>query len=635
MMKKRLMVVMALMVSAATAQAEPMVFDKKIGHYKDMSYEALSDEGLSWEERTRLFGGETAAYGPLTAAQRKAKQKELKELLAKIDMKLVNKCEADIRKWLDERAARPLKNADWKKDWTMFTRRSSPHLSMGSAVLFRAYEMWGDKTYLEAGLKRADVYLRDQTPRGNWRQNKANDGRVCRIQDKNQDLPFFTVLYAYKLTGDKKYFESAKKCADVLLKLQRSSGGWGDQWLFDGARAGSSGIINGMSHNDCATVSPFTMMVMMYHMTKDKKYVANLHKLGPFIEKTNLGEGKPVGWAGGYDDNGRPLRVRQYEIEVIQPSFLPRSVGPLLIWLYLMDGNEKHMDLLKKAYAWHETVRQKEMEPWQLAAWEAMSKAYSDPKWGRLYYRPGWPDGVLPDGSNWGRCLNYHIIPWYPTTPEMKKKYGGLIQNAPQCNLKVWAEGARAGRGLPIDRWGGVTHCSRGSTMVQIRRALLEHKRGGHKGLLKYYTGPVKYRPDQYLQARVDAAKRALDERNVRLAAMHVKDIRSLPTCASLAGAKGRWYGPKHTKWGGAYDDRIMRKQYPGSTAWYQWQLVYDTMLARGKIGADAAARGGRGMEAWVSSMSHLDSWDALGQYDMHAVEVENHFDVPIKGKKK
>ncbi len=122
-------------------------------------------------------------------------------------------------------------------------------------------------------------------------------------------------------------------------------------------------------------------------------------------------------------------------------------------------------------------------------------------------------------------------------------------------------------------------------------------------------------------------------ERNVRLAAMHEKGIRSRPDCASLLKPKCRWYGPKHTKWGGAYDDRIMREQYPGSTAWYQWQLVYDTMIARGKIDTDAAARGGRGMEAWVSSMSHLDSWDVMGQYDMKAFEVENYFDVPIGGK--
>ena len=62
-----------------------------------------------------------------------------------------------------------------------------------------------------------------------------------------------------------------------------------------------------------------------------------------------------------------------------------------------------------------------------------------------------------------------------------------------------------------------------------------------------------------------------------------------------------------------------------------EWQLVYDAMIAQGRIDADTAARGGRGMEAWMSCMSHLDSWDVIGQYHNHVVEVENHFDVPIQ----
>ena len=620
----------------AAAQAEPMVFDKKIGHFKDMSYEALSDEGLSWEEKTRLFGGDTASYGPLTAAERKAKQKELDALLAKIDMKLVDKCDAEIRTWLDKRAARVLKHKDWKQDWSTYTRRSMWHLIFGSITLFRAYEILGDEKYLKAGLARADVFLRAQHPRGNWR------GNICRIQDKFQDGPFYVVLYAYKLTGDKKYFESAKRCADILLPVQRSSGGWPDQWMFDGARPGSSGMIHGMSHNDSATISPFTMMVTMYHMTKDKKYIANLHKLGPFIEKTNLGEGKVVGWAEQYADNGRPVRARWYEVELPYSKTLCRSVGPLLIWLYLMDGNEAHMDLLRKAYAWHEHVRQKELEPWQLEAWELLRKSHAKAGNPYFWYRPGFADAWVPDGSNWGYVIQWRMYGWYPTTPAMIKKSGKYVGGAPMIHnqagvghLKKWADAIKAGGSHPGFSNSFVQN-SAGNALVQVRRALLEHKRGGRKGLLKYYAGPVKYTPDQYLQARVDAAKRALDARSVRLAAMHEKGIRSRENCYPLVRAKGRWYGPKHTKWGGAYDDVIMREgKYPGTTAWYQWQLVYDTMIAQGKIDADAAARGGRGMEAWMSMHSHLDSWDVMGQYDMHAFEVENHFDIPIKGKKK
>jgi len=618
----------------AAAEADktpPMVFDEEIGHYKDMSYEALSDEGLSWEQRTRIFGGETATYGPLTAEQRKARQEELKELLAKIDMKLVNKCEADIRAWLDAQAAEPLKRPGWEKDWrqnwSVYTKASIWPLVFGSITFFRAYEIWGDEKYLEAGLNRVEPFLKAQAEikKGPYRLK----GGVCRIQDKWQDGPFYAVLYAHKMTADKKYFDSAKKLADCLLPLQRPSGGWPDQWPM-GGRVGGTGIVHGMSHNDSATLSPFTVMVTMYHMTKDKKYIANLHKLGPFLEKTNLGEGKVVGWAEQYDDAGRPVRARQYELELPYSKTLPRSVGPLLIWLYLMDGDERHMDLLKRAYDWHEHVRQKELEPWQIEAWKKLSKAA-----GRQVWRPGWAAAWLPDGSNWGGVIHWGMYAYYPVTDEMIKnsgKYTGgrslIHSQAQHGHLKTWAA-----KGAGPHHFG---QNQAGNALCQVRRALLEHKRGGYKGLLRYYTGPTKYTPDQYLQARVDAAKRALDPRNNRLAALHEKGIRSLKEASQVAGSKGRWYGPKHTKWGKAYEDYIMREgRWPGNSALYQWQLVYDTLLAQGKISADTAAQGGRGMEAWAGMHNNLDSWDVIGQYDMHAFEVENHFDVPIKGKKK
>ena len=57
---------------------DPLVFDEKIGHYRDLSYQVLTDEGLSWTQRTSLFGGETVHYGELSDGERVAKEMELK-----------------------------------------------------------------------------------------------------------------------------------------------------------------------------------------------------------------------------------------------------------------------------------------------------------------------------------------------------------------------------------------------------------------------------------------------------------------------------------------------------------------------------------------------------------------------------
>ncbi|MEE2706629.1 MAG: pectate lyase [Planctomycetota bacterium] len=634
--------------AVAAAAEDALVIDKETGQYKDLSYEALTDEGLSWEERTRLFGGETVHYGELTDERRKAQQQELDGLRKKIDRKLVAKCEADIRKWLDEQA----------KDLSAaYAGRDTHKIKTGAVVFFRAYETFGDKKYLDAGLARADLILKAQWPRGHWPWPGKGE-HLIRIQDGSTTEPFWIMLYAHKVSGDEKYLESAQRCADVLLSLQRPGGGWGDQWSFGGGASGHTGVYHGISFNDRATNSPFRIMVMMYNITKDKKYIANLGKLWPWIVRANLGEvDSVVGWADQYNDDAQPVRARRYEIELPTTYSLTRAVGPLLIWHYLMTGDEAQMDLLRKAYAWHEHMRLEDLKPenWQLL----LQLNDHQTELGHFYnhYRPGWPSAWLPDGSNWGGVTGYNIFIWYGITDERKKKYGRFLP-AQSHDATVLKDGQETKQRMTLSADQGwlkiyaadrkyfgrhMCHCSMGNDMSQIRRALLEHKRGGRDALLKYHTNPTEYTPDQYLQARVDAAKRAIDERNVRLAANpDNKGILALTDPGGLVGQKGRWYGDKYreadgpgwpTKWGAAYYEYLQdEKVYEGkrgSVAWYQWQLVYDAMLADGKITADAAARGGRGLQG-AATHTCLNSWDALGEWLMAAHEMENHFDVPI-----
>jgi len=645
-----------LCLAAAAPVKAALVIDKETGQYKDLSYEALSDEGLSWEERTRLFGGETVHYGELTDEQRKAREKELDELLAKIDTNLVNQCEINIRQWLDQQA----------KDLPPAYSGGDTHkIKTGAVVFFRAYEIFGDKKYLDAGLARADLILKAQWPRGHWPwPGKSAD--FVRIQDGYNDTPFWVMLYAYKVSGDKKYFESAKRCADCMLSLQRPGGGWGDQWSFSGAKSGNTGVYHGISFNDSATNAQFQIMVMMYHLTGDKKYIANLGKLWPWIVRANLGEVDPVvGWAEQYNDDTQPVRARRYEIELPTTYSLTRAVGPLLIWFYLMTGDEAQMDLLKKAYAWHEHMRRVDLKP---ENWKLLLKLNEhQARQGHNYcYRPGFPAAWLPDGSSWGGVTAYNLFAWYPVSDEARKKYGRLmpIQSTAYTVLKDGVE-TKVKVELTADRgWLQIyaedrkyygrhmCHASMGNDMSEVRRALLEHKRGGREALLKYYTHPTKYTPDQLLQARVDAARRALDERNVRLASMREEGIGAQKQVWMVL-LKGRWYGDKYrsaigpvvrkegasdnkagdwpTKWGAAYFEFVHEVSDGkwGNASAYQWQLVYDAMLARGKIDADAAARGGRGLET-IAMQTHLDSWDVLGEWGMATHEMENHFDVPI-----
>ena len=629
-----IMIILVVSSTVSRANEKGLIYDQKIGQYKDLSYEVLSEKGLTWKERVQLFGGETVHYETLTDRERLDKQKELKELLLAIkiretskwaDFGLANSVEKEILNWLNSR----IKEVPKK-----YSESDIYSLRSGAVLYFRAYEIFGDKNYLEAGLNRADLILKAQWSKGHWPWGTRLGENFVRIQDGFNNEPFWIMLYAYKLSGNKKYYESAKRCADVLLSLQRKNGGWPDQWSFNGKYSGHSGVIKGVSFNDNATNSCVQMMIAMFHMTGNKKYIARLTKLGEFVEKSKMGEGDVTGWCEQYNDDGSPSRARQYEIELPYPRALTRGVGPLLIWLYLMDGDEKHMNLLKRAYAWHEYVRKEEIKPEVIEQWRQMSRKWSPSHHSMtqnylMEYRPGWPDAYLPDGSNWGRVLNFRLMLWNPVTPVQKKKYDRFIDHSwpPVERLAVMAS---ANQPPPRD-YNMYVHChsSIGNSLSEIRRALLEHKRGGRAGMIKYYSNPTKYASDQYLQARVDAAKRALNLRNRRMA----YPFKARPGYTGMAamkdfnflGSKSRWYGKVGTKWGAAFQNI-----YPASNVtWYQWQFIYDMKLAHGEIDSDSAARGGRGFET-VASQTHLDSWDVLGEWGMATIEMENYFDVPL-----
>ncbi len=59
---------------------------------------------------------------------------------------------------------------------------------------------------------------------------------------------------------------------------------------------------------------------------------------------------------------------------------------------------------------------------------------------------------------------------------------------------------------------------------------------------------------------------------------------------------------------------------------WTQWQFVWDVSLALGKIDADAAARGGLGLE----SERLAQPWDMMWHWESRCIDVEDWMNVPL-----
>jgi len=548
----------------------------------------------------------------LTAQVRADTQAELTAALKKIDMKLYEQCEADVRAWLDARIARYgdfgvypdlLGHARIEGDRAHFNLSRGGICDAG-AQFFRAYEMLGDKKYLAQALKTADALLAVQQPNGhfaggphtvdrNGRVSVGGDRNYARIQDGSQFRPFAYVLYAYRHTGRKKYFDAARRCADLFVKhIQDAKYGWcGDAYNAGALRRHKHYESDGGSYNDYATTDPMRMTIMIYHLTRDKKYLVRTAKIGQWIFDTQLGKGKVRGWCQQYKADNTPASARGFEGAVIGPRTFNRFISPMLTWFYGMTGEERYRKLLAESYRWLKA--QEHPDDYPLGG--------------------GWAYQYLPDGSE--------VFTWR----------GKIYRyDRPKTWPREWANAP----------WKKINRAK--VQVTDTEKVLAQLKAGGREALRKWYSGPKKYSPQEYLAVRLAAARRCSDEDlvvpvrgkslaegvNGRVMGKYLQRVRrrlarpdapGLPKEGTLHGRKGL----DRQSW---HSIHTWNEPYRPPYGWAQWQYVWDVRLATGKIDPDTAVTGGRGLEV----MHYWPRWDVQGDWTTRAVEVEDWMDVPL-----
>ena len=203
---------------------------------------------------------------------------------------------------------------------------------------------------------------RDPIIRSPW---LSAEERTCRIQDHYQYLPFSLLIWAYRLTGEAIYFETARDVADTVLSLQNENGSWPDEWDFDRRanqfwQSNTRGVRVGGSFNDSATSDAMRMMILMYKITGDPKYVERVPRIGQWLFDTRLGKKGVVGWCQQYGLDNQPLVARSQEMAAIEIHSFTDFVAPLLAWFYALTGESRYRDLFRQAYHWTKSVQKPE-----------------------------------------------------------------------------------------------------------------------------------------------------------------------------------------------------------------------------------------------------------------------------------
>jgi|694.fasta_scaffold119568_2 hypothetical protein len=546
---------------------------------------------------------------------------ELAAIIAKIDRTLVQQNETDIREWLDARIAETGRYGVYSFGYTSVQiKENVAHVDLNrgshadaAAQFFRAYEMLGDRKYLDAGLKTADFFLQIQQPAGHFPtgaivqpDGKASAGGgkcplpMARMEDGYQFRPFTLLMTAYKLTGDKKYFEAAKRVGDLVVeRLQHPEWGWCATEFdtrIEGATDkqlqsnGAYGVRGGGSFADACTNDGFRISVIMYHATGDRRYLKRSSRLGEWLFATQLGQGEVRGWADNYNWKNIPVPARNFEGLSIDPRNFSRFVSPLCVWIYGMNNQDKYRQLFQESYSWLKAQEKTD-------GWAAEFSYDGRPVWTQDYktYRYDQPE-------TWPNPLKHVEVrddkPWYN-------------------RVKVQLDDG------------------------QIHNQLLQ--KGGRRALLNWYQGPVTYRPEEFVAVRLEAAKRCVDEEFVvplqgrtpdgslgAIQGKYLEQVRlrlAAPNCQHLpeADSIGRrdltrqcWHGP-HT-W---------LDPYHPPYGWASWQYVWDARIAMGLIQPETVACGGRGLE----NMHLWPSWDVMGDWTTRCIAVENWLDVPLSSE--
>jgi len=562
-----------------------------------------------------LFIGKSAASVTAAGAETPA---ELAAVLAKLDRTLLQQNEQDIRAWLDARIAATgdfgvysfgYDSVQVKGD-TAKVDLNRGALADSAAQFIRAYEMLGDRKYLDAGLKTADFFLQVQQPAGHFptgatieRGGKATAGggkcplTTVRMEDGYQFRPFALLMLAHRLTGEKKYFDGAKKLADLVTqRIQHPDWGWCPT-EFDTRTEGATdkqqeshgayGVRGGGSYADSCTTDGFRISVIMVHATGDKAYLKRSELLGKWLFATQLGKGDVRGWADNYNAKNEPVPARHFEGLSIDPRNFNRYVAPLAAWFYAMSGQEKYGQLFLESYTWLKAQEQPD-------GWAAEYSYDGHPVWSQDYktYRYDQPE-------TWPATLTAVEVrdgkPWYN-------------------RVKVQMDDSK------------IIH-----DLIQ---------QGGRETLIQWHKGSVRFRDGQFLTERLAAAKRCTDEQllvplqnltdpgkrcaihgnylervRLRLAAPDAKELPPRDSIGRQGMTRQSWHGP-HT-WSEPYHPPF---------GWASWQYVWDARLVLGLIDAESVASGGRGLE-----LMHLwPTWDVMGDWTTRCIKVGNWLDVPL-----
>jgi hypothetical protein len=330
------------------------------GYFADLHPEL---DGLVDELRItdRCVSRERLASGPAAPA------------VAGVDEARLLQAEDLARAWLDQAIALQI-GGGWQAalDWPILTSTESPGtysilaedeytVRWTMPAMLRGWETLGDERYLRSALMAGEMLVKVQDEAGAWVQGyivqpdgyepvAAGHGE---IQEGTQADPIRFLAYLYRVTGDQRFIEAAKKGGDFVILAQNPDGSW--PLGFDSiTRKPGRGYSSYSTLNDGTTLWGMRTMLLVYQMTGEQRFMDALLRASEFLINAQL-PAPTYSWCEQYTPDGKPAWARDWE-PAHPTTTAVNYARDALAMMYDLTGDDKYLEPLRKCLGFWEGV---------------------------------------------------------------------------------------------------------------------------------------------------------------------------------------------------------------------------------------------------------------------------------------
>lgn len=213
----------------------------------------------------------------------------------------------------------------------------------------RAYNISGNKKFLEAAENAAEALIKGQNKPGGWDHKIYFDQPPSKIVsfDDDQTQTAISFLMALDqvshLAGLK---EAVEKALNLMMMSQLENGGWPHKYPMQG-NYHDFATFNDEGINDCIRV--MLEADSYYHKPEIAK---SLKKAGRFLMISQLPPPQP-GWAQQYNEYLQPAWARTFEPPSVCPAVTVNNINSL-IDLYEHTGRHEYLEPIPDALRWLE-----------------------------------------------------------------------------------------------------------------------------------------------------------------------------------------------------------------------------------------------------------------------------------------